>query len=175
MAREILTWSRPAAHEDLSVPTALRGDAGSSRGPTARTVGSQGLLGSSSCAPLPRIHPRVLPGRAALPAETPQRRPAAPRPALRPRPMPHTLRSCGRGTDLRTRVLAGSLGRSGRACSVLVLGARAALAPKMSRESVDKLGGMNRAESLSVTHTPPSPAPNTSQGVKTVSDTSTGI
>ena len=159
------TWSRPAAHEDLSVPTALRGDAGSSRGPTARTIGSQGLLGSSSCALLPRTHPRVLarrsrPPRSAIRPPPPPSPP--PRPSLRPRPMAQTLQSCGLGTDLRTRVLAGSLGRSGRACSVLVLGARVALVPKMSRESVDKLAGMNRAESLSVTQsTPRHPRPQT--------------
>lgn len=163
------------AHRDLSIPTALRGDAGSSRGPTAGTIGSQGLLGSSSCTPLPRIHPRILPGSAALPAETPRRHPAAPRPALRPRRMAQTLQSCSRGTDLRTRLLAGPLGRSGQACSVLVLGARAELAPEMPGDAVDKLARMNRAELLSDTHTPQPPPANTSQVVKTVSDTSTGV
>ena len=89
------SWSRPAAHEDLSVPTALRGDAGSSRGPTARTVGSQELLGSSSCAPLPRTHPRI-------PEKTLQRDPAPPWPQTVPALMTGTLQSCGLGTDLPT-------------------------------------------------------------------------
>lgn len=137
--------SRPAAHEGLRTPPALRG-AGVPAGPAPRAPRRLGAPRQQ-----PRARPHLLPGRSRAPRGIPQR-PPAPLALLAQSP-----RSCGRGTDLRPRARSGRPGWSAPACSPLVLGARAGLDPK-SRAPAGELAGMKSAERLRDRHNPAPPA-----------------
>ena len=132
--------SRPAAHEGLRTPPPS-GEPGFLQSPHRARPGVSGPPGSS-----PERARTSYPGAPGLPAGTPQRPPAPP--AL----LAQSPRSCGRGTDLRTPARSGRLGWSARACSPLVLGARAGLAPKKSRGPAGELAEMKSAERLRITH-----------------------